>query len=192
MSSSLFRARLRQWWPTIKQAALIAAARVRNVDSASGPGILRPVKSVLDIPPIWLGLAIIIAWMQARALPLGLSLRHPAVDLLSGLLIGAGIVLFALAAIEFRRARTTIIPHQDPSRLITTGIFSRTRNPIYLADALILGGLILRFDAVVSLILVPIFVWWIERHFIVAEEDRMRRLFRAEFARYEQKVRRWL
>lgn len=150
------------------------------------------MRPMFDIPPVWLMLAIAIAWMQSRYFDLGLSLDYPLTQGIAGLLIGGGIVLIALAAWEFRRARTTIIPHQTPSSLITRGIFNVTRNPIYLADVLILFGLILRFDAVLSLPLVPVFAWWIERHFIVAEEDRMRRLFRAEFARYERKVRRWI
>jgi protein-S-isoprenylcysteine O-methyltransferase Ste14 len=37
-----------------------------------------------------------------------------------------------------------------------------------------------------------VFFWWIERHFILAEEDRLRRKYRAEFARYCEKTRRWL
>ena len=150
------------------------------------------MKNMLDTPPLWLALAIALAWLQARFLPLGLSLASGATGLVSGLLIGGGLVLIALAAMEFRKARTTIIPHQVPERLITSGIFSRSRNPIYLGDALILAGVILRLDAVVSLVLIPLFVWWIERHFILPEEDRMRRVFRLEFARYEQKVRRWV
>lgn len=151
-----------------------------------------PLKDLIDIPPVWLVLAILIAWWQARLLPLGLSLEGAVTDALAGLLIGAGIVLIIAAALAFRRARTTIIPHQTPAALITTGVFARTRNPIYLADAMILTGFILRFDAVASLVLVPIFVWWIERHFIVPEENRMRRTFRKDFAVYERKVRRWV
>ncbi|WP_299687286.1 isoprenylcysteine carboxylmethyltransferase family protein [uncultured Tateyamaria sp.] len=150
------------------------------------------MKPMFDIPPVWLVLAIVLAWLQSRYLTLGLSLDHAVTQAIAGLLIGGGVVLIALAAWEFRRARTTIIPHQEPTKLITRGVFGVTRNPIYLADALILSGLILRFDAILSLPLIPIFVWWIERHFIIAEEDRMRRLFRAEFARYERKVRRWI
>ena len=113
-------------------------------------------------------------------------------EFLSGLFIGGGLVLIVLTALQFRKARTSIIPHKTPERMITNGLFARSRNPIYLGDALILTGVILRFDAVLSLALVPIFIWWIERHFIVPEENRMRRAFRAEYARYEQKVRRWV
>ena len=123
---------------------------------------------------------------------MGIDVDHPVTQMMGALLVGTGLMLICAAAFSFRRARTTIIPHQTPTQLVTTGVYARSRNPIYLADALILTGLILRFDALPSLVLVPIFVWWIERHFIVPEEDRMRRTFRVEFARYEQNVRRWV
>jgi len=146
----------------------------------------------IDVPPVWLLGFIVLAWLQARFVPLGLSLGYTVAGLLGGLLVGAGLILIAMAAVEFRRARTTIIPHETPSQLTQSGIFSKSRNPIYLGDALILTGLILRFDAVLSLPLVPIFVWVIEKRFIEGEEDRMRRTFRADFARYCEKVRRWV
>lgn len=146
----------------------------------------------IDMPPVWLAFFIALAWGQATYVPMGLSFGYTWAGLLGGLLVGGGLVLMALAFVEFRKARTTVIPHNTPSKIIQSGIFSRTRNPIYLGDALILAGLILRFDAVLALPLVPIFVWVIERRFIVSEEDRMRRTFRAEYARYEQKVRRWV
>ena len=108
------------------------------------------------------------------------------------LLVGGGLVLMALAFAEFRRHRTTVIPHRQAERLIQSGIFRRTRNPIYLGDVLILAGLILRWDAVAALPLVPVLVWTLEKRFIIPEENRLRRKFRAEFARYCQKTRRWL
>jgi len=146
----------------------------------------------LDLPPVWLAAFVALAWVQARYYSLGLSFGGAWADLLGGLCVGGGVLLMALAFAEFRRHKTTVVPHNTPSALIQSGIFSRTRNPIYLGDALILTGLILRFDAVLSLPLIPIFVWIIEKRFITPEEDRMRRAFRADFARYEGKVRRWI
>ncbi|MEL7164180.1 MAG: isoprenylcysteine carboxylmethyltransferase family protein [Pseudomonadota bacterium] len=145
-----------------------------------------------DIPPVWLALAIAVAWVQARFLPVGPSLAHPITDVLASVLIWVGIALIALAAFAFWRARTTIIPHNRPSALVTSGIFAISRNPIYLADALILTGLILSFDAVLSLALVPLFVWFITVRFIHAEEARIRDTFGQEFIAYSAKVRRWL
>ncbi len=146
----------------------------------------------IDLPPVWLAGFAALAWAQPVYLPMGLDFGGGWADFAGGVLVGGGLLLMALAFAEFRRHRTTVIPHMTPSSLIQSGIFSRTRNPIYLGDALILAGLILRWDAVLSLVLVPIFVWVIERRFILPEEDRMRRVFRADFARYAEKVRRWV
>jgi len=146
----------------------------------------------LDMPPFWLAGAAALAWVQARYGDAGLSLAHPVTMFLGGVLVGAGLILIGLAAIEFRKHRTSIIPHQMPAALIQTGIFKRSRNPIYLADLMILAGLCLRWDAVLSLALVPLLAYLLERRFILPEEDRLRRLFRAEFARYAQKTRRWV
>lgn len=132
------------------------------------------------------------AWLQGRYASFGLSLEGGFTDLLSGILIGGGIILAVLAAVEFRRYRTTIIPHETPSAMVQSGIYKRSRNPIYVGDVLIFAGLVLRFDAVLSLVLIPVFVWVLERRFILPEEDRLRRTFRADFARYERKTRRWI
>ena len=146
----------------------------------------------IDLPPVWLVGFAALAWVQARVLPMGLSLNGVVTDLLSGILVGGGIILAIMAVVEFRRHRTTVLPHETPSTMVQSGIYRRSRNPIYLGDVLILAGLILRFDAVLSLVLLPIFVWLLERRFIIPEEDRLRRTFRADFARYERKTRRWI
>lgn len=145
-----------------------------------------------DLPPVWLAGAIALAWLQSEYADFGLGFGGAWADFLGGLLVGAGIVLMCLALVEFRKNRTTVHPHHDSAHLIQTGIFSRTRNPIYAADTLLLAGLILRFDAVLALPLVPLFVWLVEKRFVEPEENRLRRTFRADYARYEKKVRRWV
>lgn len=147
---------------------------------------------MIDIPPVWLGLFVLAAWGIGRASPAGLGFGPVAPGLVAGLSIGAGVILMGLAVVELRRWRTTVIPHREADHLVTTGIFRRSRNPIYLGDVLILVGFVFRFDAPLALPLVPLFVWLIERRFILPEEDRLRRRFRADFARYAQTTRRWL
>lgn len=146
----------------------------------------------IDMPPVWLLAFLVTAWMQATYLPMWLDFGGAWADLAGGLLVGGGVLLVVLAATEFRRHRTTIVPHQEAERLIQSGIFTRSRNPIYLGDGLILAGFILRWDAVLALPLIPIFFWIIEKRFIIPEEDRLRRKFRMDFARYCEKTRRWL
>ena len=144
------------------------------------------------MPPLWLAGFVAAAWLQAAQFAFGLSFGGAWAEFLAGILVGGGILLALLAITEMRRQQTTVIPHQTPSRLVQSGIFSRTRNPIYLGDVLILAGFVLWFDAVLSLPLIPVFLWVLEKRFVIPEEDRMRRTFRADWARYEQKVRRWI
>ncbi|WP_226621365.1 methyltransferase family protein [Alloyangia pacifica] len=146
----------------------------------------------LDLPPLWLLACLCLAWAQKTALPLGLGFGPVWADLLGGLLVGGGVLLSLLALLEMRRARTTFMPHAEPDRLVTSGVFRLSRNPIYLGDVMILAGFILFWDAVPSLVLLPIYVWLLEKRFIAPEEARLRRKFVADFRRYETQTRRWL
>ena len=146
----------------------------------------------LDIPPVWLAIAMAIVATIARFDPDDLSIQHPVTDLIAGLCIGAGLILIILALIEMRKHKTTFMPHGQPEALVQNGIFQRSRNPIYLGDTLVLLGITLRFDAVVAMPIVPLFALFIEKRFILKEEARLRRKFRAAYAAYCNKVRRWL
>ncbi len=146
----------------------------------------------IDMPPVWLTGALVLAWVQKTYFGFGLSFGPVWADLLGGVLVGGGLILIGLAISEMRRHRTTVIPHCEAERLVTSGIFKRSRNPIYLGDSMILTGMILYWGAVLALPLIPVFVWVIEKRFIVPEEDRLRRKFRATFAQYTNDVRRWV
>ncbi len=63
----------------------------------------------LDIPPVWLGFFLVLAWCQASYFSLGLSLGGIGADFVGGILVGGGVILIALAASEMRRQKTTII-----------------------------------------------------------------------------------
>jgi protein-S-isoprenylcysteine O-methyltransferase Ste14 len=146
---------------------------------------------IVDIPPTWLALALAIVWWQPRLVPFGPEPGGLAKGV-GGALVAIGIGLIVAAALEFARHRTTIIPHQTPARLVQRGVFALSRNPIYLGDAVLLTGCAIRWGAWLGLICVPVFVWWVGRHFITAEEDRMRQVFGATYSAYTRKVRRWL
>ncbi|ETX15626.1 S-isoprenylcysteine methyltransferase [Roseivivax halodurans JCM 10272] len=142
----------------------------------------------IDTPPVWLAGFAGAAWMLR-----GLGPELGAVgDVLGGILIALALLLVGLAAREFRRHRTTIIPHEIPKALITTGIYARSRNPIYLADAMILAGLALIWSASLALILVPAFMAMIQARFVLPEERRLENNFPAEYAAYAQQTKRWL
>ena len=151
------------------------------------PGLLKWI----DLPPIWLAAVLGLVWGQARFFDLGLRFGAWAGPV-GGILVVLGLGLIGAAIWEMRRHRTTPIPHHVPRALVTTGVFGLSRNPIYLGDVLILTGLILRWDAVLSLPLVPVFVWLIGTRFIAAEEARCAEAFGHQFEAYKSGTRRWI
>ena len=153
---------------------------------------MRQTLNWIDIPPVWLLGFMCLAWLQVQYFPAGLTLESGLTDFLSAVLIGGGVILMLLAVSEMRKMRTTVIPHREADKLVTSGIFKRSRNPIYLGDVLVLAGVILRMDAVLTLPLVPILLWVLEKRFVLPEENRLRRKFRADFARYCEKTQRWI
>ncbi len=141
-----------------------------------------------ESPPTWLLLFVGLAWVQSRLLPL-IDLGRFG-DFTGIALVGAGIVVLTFAAWHFRQHRTTILPREVPQTMITGGIYAYSRNPIYAADAIILAGFTLFWDAA-SLLLVPAFMWVIWRRFIRGEEAGLRRLFGAEFDNWARRTGRW-
>lgn len=144
----------------------------------------------LDYPPVWLIAALGLVWGETLVWP-GL-VPWPAVQHVGTGLALIAVALFGLAAVEFLRARSTIIPHQMPAALITRGIFALSRNPIYLADVILLVGLSLRWGAASGLVLAPVLVWVLRLRFIAGEEARLRARFGAAAEAYFARTRRWL
>ena len=146
----------------------------------------------LDLPPIWLIAHGLLAWSVARPDPWGLTFGRVWAEFAAGLLMGGGLLLILVAVMQMRRHRTAVMPRREASVLLATGVFRRSRNPIYLGMALILLGWILRLDAPLALPLLSVFVWMIERRFILGEEAALARLFPRDWERYRQATRRWL
>lgn len=108
------------------------------------------------------------------------------------LIVALGVIATAVAT--FRRLQTTVNPLQpkSASALATSGIFSYSRNPMYLGMLLILIALSVYTGALASVLLLPSFVAYIWIMQIAPEEQAMSELFGDEFSDYCHRVRRWL
>lgn len=148
------------------------------------------MKSWIDLPPVWLALFLVLAWTLGQLVPVRLFGDVGA--FVGAALVAAGLLLMAWAAAVMMRARTTVIPHRAPTALVTSGPYRLSRNPIYLADATILAGAALWWDAAAALVLVPLFMSLISRRFILAEEKRLADAFGPALDVWSRKVRRWL
>ena len=142
-----------------------------------------------------------VALLIGIALIYALSIHLPAtnVDLpgdawIAGLLFVAGLGLMLAAAWALQRAHTTINPiWPDHARhLVTSGIFRFSRNPIYLGDSLILLGMVFWFGNWLGIAVVALFVLFIDRFQVRAEERALTRLFGEGYREYLSRTKRWL
>lgn len=139
----------------------------------------------IDIPPLWLGVSLALAW----ALSFLLAVPFVAAGLV---LIALGAGLMGIAVVQMVLARTTFIPRRNPAALVSGGAFAISRNPIYLGDALILTGVILVWGALFALPLVPAFMWLITRRYIRDEEMRLHAAFGPDYTAWAARTGRWL
>ena len=147
------------------------------------------------IPPLALTfLAGLAMWVIAKVFP-RLTFDLPFAAALAGVIATAGLVVCVLGVLPFRHARTTLDPTRPEraSTLVTTGIFSVTRNPMYLGMLLVLVGWGICLANPAGLLLAPpAFVLYLDRFQIVPEERALAAAFAAEYAEYAGRVRRWI
>ncbi len=106
----------------------------------------------------------------------------------------AGLIIGAAGIISFNRAQTTINPLKPnaASSLVSSGIFSRTRNPMYVALTLALCSWGVYLASAWAFIAVLGFILYITRFQIHPEERAMDNLFGEDFTAYKNRVRRWI
>ncbi len=148
----------------------------------------------LRIPPVALVfIAALAMWALAQGLPswaFVIPLRGPLALLVA--LAGVGIAMAGVA--EFRRAHTTVNPTtpEASSSVVDTGIYRRSRNPMYLGFLLVLAGWAVYLGHLAALLMLPVFVLYMNRFQIQPEEQALREKFGAAYAEYTRRVRRWV
>lgn len=76
--------------------------------------------------------------------------------------------------------------------VVADGVYSFTRNPMYLGMALIYAGIAIAADSLLTLILL-ISVLVVIRYAVIAKEERyMEAKFGAAYRDYKARVRRWI
>jgi protein-S-isoprenylcysteine O-methyltransferase Ste14 len=108
------------------------------------------------------------------------------------LFVASSAGLFAWSFLWFARQKTTIIPDKPAHALVLDGPFRFTRNPLYLAMALLTMGAGLWLNTWWVLLLLLPAVAIVDRYVIAREEAYLRRRFGIEYDAYIARVRRWL
>jgi protein-S-isoprenylcysteine O-methyltransferase Ste14 len=151
---------------------------------SGGPGVIAP-------PPLILGAAIALGLILNFFWPAKFLARSVAVPL--GLLIVTGAITIAILAVrEMRSANTPLDVRKAPTRIVTSGVFQRTRNPIYFGMVLLCTGIAFLADSLWLMMIVPLLAVVLQKGVIEPEEFYLKKNFGEEYLRYKEQVRRWI
>jgi protein-S-isoprenylcysteine O-methyltransferase Ste14 len=103
----------------------------------------------------------------------------------------AGLLLLLWSLISFGQSFLVGIDTDHPEKLVTTGVFAYSRNPIYVAFTFILFGQFLIFSNWILLIYLGAATWLFHRQ-VIREEDYLKEHYGKEYLQYCNRVRRYL
>lgn len=150
------------------------------------------IDTAVKVPPVFLVLihivaALILRWLVPLPFPV-----PPVLASMGFLLVIFGFLLGVAALMAFRAGRPANGPRGAPARLVTSGIYRFTRNPIYLGFLLMLIGIPLNAGSYWGILLAPLMVISFNRLVIEKEEEILTHRFGQEFQTYRTIVRRWI
>ncbi len=145
---------------------------------------------VIAPPPVIYALAIVSGLMLQRWFPHAM-LPSPWARRLALLFFVLGLTGIA-AVVAFSRAGTSPNPYRSSSRLVTTGIYGISRNPMYVGFTLWYLAVACWRNNLWLFVLLPIVLLVMLYGVILREEAYLERQFGDEYRAYRGRVRRWL
>jgi protein-S-isoprenylcysteine O-methyltransferase Ste14 len=150
------------------------------------PGVIAP-PPLLFFGALAVGLALDFGLLRTpTGLPRAVRLGAGAVMAVSAAALAAG------ALGRFRRAGTAVEPWRPSTAMVTDGVYRFTRNPMYLAMALVYLGAALATDSALALALLPPLLVAVQVGVVLREDRYLERKFGDDYRRYRASVRRWL
>jgi len=151
------------------------------------PGIYIPP------PVIYLTIFLVAIFLQSKW-PINKSFFNSVICKITGAaLILIAIVFFLFRSLrQFFLSKNTVITVLPAQSLQTTGIYSLTRNPMYLGLILIYLGITCFVGNWWNLVLFPLLLLIVQEYIIKREEKYLERRFGQSYLAYKKKVGRWL
>ena len=147
---------------------------------------------MLKIPPPLLVLILVISnYFSSKKIDLILL---PNQDLTSIIIFLIGMLILINPIFKFIKSKTTIDPikFKKVNKLITSGIYKYSRNPMYLGLLMIIISTSIFYLNIFSISTPFFFYFWINRFQIKREEIFLIEKFGKEYLSYKNKTRRWI
>jgi len=150
------------------------------------PGIYIP-------PPFFYVAMFLAAVLLQRIVPFDRAFFYTTTSkLIAAVIILIGLFLNFPALRQFFKTKNTLVTIKPANSLQTTGVYSVSRNPMYISLLLFYTGLSFIIGNWWNMVLLPLLVSIIQEYVIKREEKYLDRRFGQEYFDYRSKVRRWL
>ena len=142
-------------------------------------------------PPILVIILTVSIYLSSKKIVL---IHLPYRYLISTILLSIGFLVILNPVINFIKSKTTVNPikFKNVNRLVTSGIFKISRNPMYLGMILIVLSSTVFYLNIYPIFTPFIFYFWINRFQIKREEKFLTEKFGEEYLLYKTRTRRWI
>ena len=147
---------------------------------------------MIKIPPPLIVLVLIVSiYFSSKKIDL---INIPLQLEISIFILSAGILIFLNPVLQFIKSKTTVNPIQfeEVNKLVTSGIFKYSRNPMYLGMLMIVLSTSIFYLNIYSILTPLLFMLWINKFQIKREEEFLIEKFGDEYLSYKKKTRRWI
>ena len=147
---------------------------------------------MLKIPPPLLVLILVISnYFSSKKIDLILL---PNQDITSIIIFLIGMLILINPIFKFKKSKTTIDPikFKKVNKLITSGIYKYSRNPMYLGLLMLVTSTSIFYLNIFSITTPFFFYYWINKFQIKREEIFLTEKFGNEYLLYKTKTRRWI
>jgi protein-S-isoprenylcysteine O-methyltransferase Ste14 len=161
------------------------------MDEKQQPDSLPDTAGVILPPPVILLIVIAFGAVLEIFVPRPFAPDWAQTYLGPALVVGA-VVVAIIAERQFKRAGTSAKPWEPTTAMVTTGLFSVSRNPMYVAMVVLLFGLAFAGNTLWILTATVGFVGVMHYGVVLREEAYLERLFGTAYTDYKARVRRWI
>jgi protein-S-isoprenylcysteine O-methyltransferase Ste14 len=155
--------------------------------------VRNPIRLLLHLPVPWVFVLVYLLGVAAEYLwPPHVGGQVPCLTLVGGIVLGVGAAIAGWGLLTFRLARTTTVPGETSSQMVTWGPYRYTRNPMYLGLTIAYLGEAVLLRQIWPVLLLPLVIAYIHWVVIPLEESKLHDAFGEQYDRYQSRVRRWV
>jgi protein-S-isoprenylcysteine O-methyltransferase Ste14 len=147
---------------------------------------------MLKIPPPVIVLILVVSnFLSSKKIDI---INIPNQTLVSIIILLIGVFILIVPVSKFIKSKTTVNPikFKKVNKLITSGIYKYSRNPMYLGLLMVIISTSIFFLTIISITTPFIFYFWINRFQIKREEIFLTKKFGQKYITYKSKTRKWI